>query len=375
MLLLLVGAALANELAPLDSAPPVVAVATDGGGVYYRLPASGELGWDVEGPRILEVELRRRGDREEALGTVNIVRALADSAQLVQIPVDAPLDPEGRLLDGRGGLPSAATRVLLQVPPGEHRIALVAAGNTSPTLVSVTETASMSVSMPTVAEAPEPVEETDEGSGDGLAALDIEDLEDASIDAMLDALVEVELDAETAEVSLLRSGLAVYGGGGVTPAGRPGWAAGVSGQLTLGSSAALEATLGWADTAGGAAIPVPTPLGGSGASSLDVQWRTGVATFEPALGIYPGLGRLRAGLIGGPGLYYALRRADGDVSADFAAGYHARFEVEIPLARGHLAPGVHWSSARADFGNTGAVGQPASERLELLRADLRWSPR
>jgi len=367
----LTSAALASELAPAEAEAAVVARAADGGGVYYALAPSGSLTWDVEGPRVLEVELRRRvapvapGEPGEPEGASNIVRAMADDTPLVQIPVDAPLDPTGRLLDGRGGLPSEATRVMLQVPPGQHRLSLIAIGNDSATLVSLTETTSMAVSMPTP-----PSDE-----GDGLASLDIEgEIEDAEIDAMLDALVEVELDAETAQVSLLRSGLALYAGGGFTLAGQPGWSAGVSGQLALSDSAALEASLGWSDSAGGAALPVPAPLGGTGASTLDRRWRTGAAALEPALGVYPGLGGVRAGVIGGPGVYYALRRAEGGASASAVAfGYHARFEVEIPLSRGHLAPGLHWSSARADFGNTAATGQPASERLDLLRADLRWS--
>ncbi|MBK9645800.1 MAG: hypothetical protein IPO67_11725 [Deltaproteobacteria bacterium] len=148
MLMLLLAAPLkaAEELSPMSLPAPVLIRVPTNGGVYHGVGPGEKLEYKVVGPVKLEVVIRQRL-AEGSPGKPLTVDALGDGVPFMQIKVEGNIEEGGAILDLVGGLPSTATPAILDVPAGEHTVALVPRAG-SPQLIVNVRVASAAAPLP-----------------------------------------------------------------------------------------------------------------------------------------------------------------------------------------------------------------------------------
>lgn len=436
LMLMLASPALAGEeLTPTSLPAPVLIRVPTNGGVYHGVGPGEKLEYKVTGPVKLEVVIRQRL-AEGAPGKPLTVDALGDGVPFMQIKVEGNVEEGGVILDLVGGLPSTATPAILDVPPGEHIVALVPRAG-SPQLIASVRVANagapkplsttppvIAAAAPAPAPAPAPppvaspapaaaapvVEENvwDEPSAPAIAsapttdpdtfALDEEEEEAPRAPTMSGAPVaavpmtpsepEKPKKAEKPEKAEKPAGDvgaldddgrellvgARLGVGSAPAANHATRYLGLEARMPLTDSLSLAASVGRYTLRNDTELAIQPAIGGAEAqTSEQLDWRTKVRPLEvSALYSFELTGDVRAYAGAGVSTIWSTRLDAEEKIGGLSLGTVWSVGADVPLGPGLLVPSASMNTGRRGYENTSSEGDEARERLRTTRLNLAY---
>lgn len=427
MLILAAPVQAGEELSPLSLPAPVLIRVPTNGGVYHGVGPGEKLEYKVTGPVKLEVIIRQRLP-EGAPGKPLTVDALGDGVPFMQIKVEGNVEEGGVILDLVGGLPSTATPAILDVPPGDHIVALVPRAG-SPQLIAAVRVASPAAPKPlsttpavvaatTPATTPAPaatpapppvaspapaatapvVEENvwDEPAAPALAAaptdpdsFDPDADEEPSSPMMSGAPVAAtpatpspaekapKPDAKVAELDEEGIPLLVgarLGLGSSPAANHASWYLGVEVRMPLTDNLSLSGSVGRYTLRNDAELAIQPAIGGAEAqTSAQLDWRTKVRPLEvAALYGFDLSGDVRGYAGAGLTTIWSTRLDAEEKVGGLSLGTVWSVGAEVPVGPGLLVPSASMNTGRRGYENTSSEGDEARERLRTTRVNLAY---
>jgi hypothetical protein len=430
MMLLAAPLKAAEELNPMSLPAPVLIRVPTNGGVYHGVGPGEKLEYKVVGPVKLEVVIRQRL-AEGSPGKPLTVDALGDGVPFMQIKVEGTVEEGGVILDLVGGLPSTATPAILDVPAGEHIVALVpragspqlianvrVASAAAPKPLTSTAPAVVAVAAPAPAPTPPPVaspapaaaapvvEENvwDEPSAPALASsttdpdtFDVDEEDEPSSPMMTGAPVaatpatpspakaeeppKAEKPKKTdAKVdSLDNDGLSLLVGArlglGAAPAANHATRyLGLEVRMPLTDNLSLAGSVGRYTLRNDAELAIQPAIGGAEAqTSTQLDWRTKVRPLEvAALYSFELTGDIDGYVGAGLSTIWSTRLDAEEKIGGLSLGTVWSVGADVPVGPGLLVPSASMNTGRRGYENTSSEGDEARERLRTTRVNLAY---